>query len=163
MGFFNSIYSFVSDKKKIHQALFILPLLTFYLTKQPEWLFFSGLIILAIMEVYKSDLEGKIQIFIQKRVQEVSKNKPLLRNYKEQLKDAGKEFNYIFAWWFFAIVSVLFIAEFFYSAYVSFGFSKILFGIHLFLIVYFIFLDLIIAKNIKLLAENKTKKTKKRK
>lgn len=149
MGFI----SFITDKKKVHQALFILPLLTFYLTKGSSWLFFIGLVILAMMEVYKIDLENKIPLIIKSRVNTISKGKPLLRNWRDQLKDAGKEFSYIYNWKFFGLVSLIFIVEFVYSAIISLNYSYILFGVHLFLAVYFILLELMINHNVNLLAK----------
>jgi len=152
------IIDFLTDKRKIHQALFILPLLTFYLNKSPIWLFVLGLIILAIMEVYKIDLEGKIPIMVKNRVKQVSKNKPLLRNWKDQINDAGKEFSYIYHWKLFGLISLIFIAEFIYSTIIAYTYSKLLFGIHLFMIAYFIFLELILSYNFELLSKNKIKR-----
>ncbi|MFA5953337.1 MAG: hypothetical protein WC812_01970 [Candidatus Pacearchaeota archaeon] len=152
------IIDFFTDKKKIHQALFILPLITFYLTKSPMWLFFAGLAILAIMEVYKTDLEGKIKVMMKNRLKQKDKNKPLLRNWKDQINDAGKEFDYIYSWKFFAVISIIFIVEFIYSTVISYNYSKILFGVHIFMIIYFIFLDLMINHNFNLLSKSKRKK-----
>lgn len=152
------IINFLTDKRNIHQIVFILPLLTFYLTNKSAWIFFGGLIILAIMEVYKTDLEGKIQIMIKNRINQKSKNKPLLRNWKNQINDAGKEFNYIYSWKFFGVLGIIFVAEFVYSTIISYNYSKILFGVHLFMIVYFIFLNLMIDNNFKLLAKKKIKR-----
>ena len=149
------VIDFLTDKRKVHQALFILPIITFYLTESPMWLFFGGLIILAIMEVYKTDLEGKIKIMITNRIKQKVKNKPLLRNWKDQINDAGKEFNYIYSWKFFAVLSIIFIGEFIYSTIISYSYSKILFGIHLFMVVYFIFLILMIDHNFSLLSKTK--------
>ncbi len=150
----NKILEFIFDKKKVHQILFFLPLVTFYLTNQSRWLLFGNLILLAIMEVYKIDLENKVKIMISNRVKQVSKNKPLFRNWKDQIKDAGEEFNYIYAWWFFGLIGIIFIIIFIYSTYLSYLYSWILFGIHLFLIAYFLFLELILNYNFKLLAKN---------
>jgi len=122
------------------------------------WLFFGGLVILAIMEVYKTDLEGKIKIMIYNRLRQKTKNKPLLRNWKDQVNDAGKEFDYIYSWKFFAVISIVFIAEFIYSTIISYNYSKILFGVHIFMIIYFIFLDLMINHNFNLLSKNRNKK-----
>lgn len=149
------IIEFLTDSKKLHQALFLLPLLTFYLTKSSMWFFFGALIILAIMEGYKADLDGKIKVMIKNRINQKSKNKPLLRDFNDQMKDIKKEFNYIFALNFFIVISIIFIVEFIYSTVISFSYSKILFGIHLFLIVYFLILDLMIDNNFKLLAKRK--------
>ena len=158
MSILKDFWDFISDKNKIHQLLFILPTFTFYVTHQADWLFFLALIILAIMEVYRRDIENKVPIFMNNRLKQMQKNKPLLRNWKDQLKDAGKEFNYIYAWPIFGLVSLIFIVEFVYSAYISFSYSKILFGVHLFLAAFMIFLDLIIAHNFELLSKKKRKK-----
>lgn len=161
MGVIKDILEFISDKKKIHQIIFILPLVIFYLTNQPDWLLLVAVIILASMEVYKSDLEIKIKKIIIGRVNQKSKNKPFFRNWKDQLKDASKEFNYIYLWPLFGVISLVFIFEFAYSTYLSYDCNKILFGIHIFLIVYILFLQAIINHNFNLSFKNKPNKKKK--
>lgn len=156
-----SIISFIFDKKKVHQAVFLLPLLTLYLTNQPKWLFFIALIILAIMEVYKIDLENKINILINNRVKQISKKKPLFRDWRDQIKDVKNEFNYIYALPFFVFMSIIFILEFIYSTYISYFYSWFLFVFHIFLIAYLSFLELVINNNFRLLAKNKNKFKKK--
>ncbi len=152
------ILEFIFDKKKIHQITFILPLVVFYLTNQPKWLFLISLIILAVMEVYKIDLENKINLIIQGRIKQISKKKPLLRNWRDQMKDACKEFNYIYSWPLFGLVSLVFIAEFIYSTCLSYNYSFILFGVHIFLIIYFIFLERIVHHNFEIIIAKKENK-----
>jgi len=157
-----NVLGFLTDKKKIHQVLFLIPILTFYLTNPSIWFFIASLVLLAIMEVYKTDLEGKIRIIINNRVKQKARNKPLLRKWKDQINDAGKEFDYIYSWKFFGVISLVFIMEFIYSTIISYDYSKILFGVHLFMIVYILFLNLIINYNFKLLASKKLNKMKDR-
>jgi uncharacterized Tic20 family protein len=107
------------------------------------------------MEVYKLDLEGKINLIINNRIKQKFKNKRVLKNWKHQINDAGKEFNYIYSWKFFGILGLIFIVEFIYSTVISYNYSKFLFGVHLFIFIYFVFLILILDNNFKLIARKK--------
>jgi len=152
------ILEFIFDEKKIHQVIFLLPIVSFYLTNRANWLLLTAVIILGIMEVYKTDLENKVPLFIAGRIKQKKKNKPLFRNWKDQLKDAGQEFKYIYNLRLFGIVSLIFIAEFIYSTILSYSYNKILFGVHIFLIVYILFLESVINYNFELLSKRRKKK-----
>jgi len=158
VGFVKDLLEFIFDKNKIHQVLFILPLVIFYLTNQQSWLLLASVIILASMEIYKMDFENKVKIIITNRIKQKSKNKPLIRGWKDQIKDLKKEFNYIWSLPLLIIISIIFFIEFIYSTYLSYNYNKILFIIHIFLIFYFLFLDAIVNHNLNLLAKNKRKK-----
>ena len=161
MGISKDLINFVFNKRNIHQIFFILPIVIFYLTNQSDWILLISIIVLAITEIYQIDLNNKVNLIIKQRVNQISKNKPFIRNWKDQLKDAKKEFFYLPAWPIFGLVTLIFFAEFVYSTYLSYFYSKTLFGIHIFLIVYMSFLDVIIGHNFKILAKNKNFKKKK--
>ena len=73
------------------------------------------------------------------------------------ISDANNEFGaYMFNWWFFGAVYLAFMGSYAYSAIISFGYSKILFGIHIAVAVFFVFLAVVANSNL-----NKKAKIKK--
>jgi Flp pilus assembly protein TadB len=160
MSWLKDLVEFILDKEKIHQLFLILPPITFFLTRQPFWLFLSSMVILAILEVYKTDLKAKTKLVIKGRVKAISQNRPLLRSWKEQIRDAGKEFSYMFSWPFFGMICLIFIGMFIYSTIISWHYSKLLFAVHIFLIVFMIMIWIIIGYNLRQLASKQKRKRK---
>ncbi len=161
MGFIKEIIAFFKNYENLHFLWLILPPLTFYINNK-NILFIISLILAMILFVYRLDLKNKTNLIIQGRIKTKRKNRPLFGHWKNVINDARIEFSrYMFGWWFFGIVNSIFIGLYIYSTIISFRYSLILFGAHLAIATFVIFLSLVINHNIRFNMKKKSKRNKK--
>lgn len=103
---------------------------------------------------FKLDLDSKKDIFIKKRIETISKNKPLLRDFKDIVKDTNSEFSEYISWKFFGIIMVIFYISLFYSIFLNFknitdNYSFIILAIQITLLSYNIAILILSHANLK--------------